>query len=561
MIESFLRKESLGWVVMAVMGSVIAAPPMEFAPGPERLPPPQFAPEPRAGTLPRPDVIATEATQPLSSRTQVFLKAVDLAGSTVFTLADIEPIVRAYLNRTVSAEELQQLRLALTQLYVDRGYINSGVIIPDQEVVDGTVRMQVIEGTLTDLQVTGTRWLQADYVRNRLLLGAGQPFNINTLQERILLLHEDPLIERINAELSPGLLPGEAVLKAEATESNPYRVRLGFDNRRPPSVGEYAGTLHLETLNLTSLGDNLYGKVSQGRGPSDYRFGYSVPLTPQNTRLSLRYDLGHSEVFGSPYQYLDIESQSRNASLALTHPLIKTSSQELALGLSLESRSYRTWLLGDPSSFSAGQEDGDSLVNVARFSQDWIQRTPQQVVAARSTLSAGVGALGATVHADLPDSQFFAWLGQFQWARRLFNDHEVLFRASAQWANDRLLPQEQFAVGGLDTVRGYLQNQLVRDTGWTASLEYRLPLLRRDRLGDLQIAAFVDGGGAANRHVKDDTGEDALASVGLGLLYQWDERISAQLYWGHRLRKVSTEGNSNGLQEQGVTFSLNLNMF
>ncbi|CAK0750473.1 ShlB/FhaC/HecB family hemolysin secretion/activation protein [Gammaproteobacteria bacterium] len=560
MIERFLRQAPLGWVFMALMHSAMADLPAESSVrGPERLSPPRFAPESRS-RVPHSDA-TTPAAALLSVRAQVFLKALDLVGSTVFTWADIEPIVRPYLNRSVSAEELQQIRLALTQQYVDKGYINSGVIIPDQEVIDGTVRMQVIEGRLSELQVTGIRRLRADYIKDRLWLGAGKPLNINALQERILLLHEDPLIERINAELSPGLLPGEAVLKADTTESSPYRVRLGFDNRRPPSVGEYMGTLHLETLNLTGLGDGLYGEVSEGRGPADYRLGYSVPLTAQNTRLSLRYDLGHSMVFGAPYQYLDIESKSRNVALALTHPLVKTTIQELALGLSLESRRCRGWLLGDPYGFCGDPEKGHSLVNVARFSQDWTYRTVQQVVAARSTLSAGVGAFGATVHADWPDSQFLAWLGQFQWARRVFNDHEWLFRASAQWANDRLLPQEQFAVGGLDTVRGYLQNQLVRDTGWIASLEYRLPLLRHHPAGDLQMAGFIDGGGAVNRHDQEDSGKDVLVSAGLGLLYQWNQRISAQLYWGHRLRQVSTGENSHGLQDKGVAFSLNINLF
>jgi hypothetical protein len=102
------------------------------------------------------------------------------------------------------------------------------------------------------------------------------------------------------------------------------------------------------------------------------------------------------------------------------------------------------------------------------------------VIAARSTFSLGVDALGATVNGGpVPDGQYLAWLGQFQWVRR-FDDRgdQFVFRTDLQLAEDPLLPLEQFAVGGASTVRGYRENQLVRDNGFVTSAELRIPTFR-----------------------------------------------------------------------------------
>ncbi|MBW4602830.1 MAG: hypothetical protein KME29_25500 [Calothrix sp. FI2-JRJ7] len=72
-----------------------------------------------------------------------------------------------------------------------------------------------------------------------------------------------------------------------------------------------------------------------------------------------------------------------------------------------------------PFSFSTGPEDGNSKVTVSRFSQDWINRTPSRVLAARSQFSLGIGALGATVNDTGVDGRFMSWVGQFQWVQNL----------------------------------------------------------------------------------------------------------------------------------------------
>ena len=55
-------------------------------------------------------------------------------------------VTAPYKNRTLATEDLERLRLALTLLYINKGYLTSGAIIPDQDVQAGVVAVHIIEG-------------------------------------------------------------------------------------------------------------------------------------------------------------------------------------------------------------------------------------------------------------------------------------------------------------------------------------------------------------------------------------------------------------------------------
>jgi len=84
------------------------------------------------GTLP-PD----PSDQPLSAQLRIEVKDIKLEGNRVFSDLDLVEVTRRYEGREISSEDLQALRRELILYYVDRGYINSGAVIPDQEVKDG----------------------------------------------------------------------------------------------------------------------------------------------------------------------------------------------------------------------------------------------------------------------------------------------------------------------------------------------------------------------------------------------------------------------------------------
>jgi hemolysin activation/secretion protein len=242
--------------------------------------------------------------------------------------------------------------------------------------------------------------------------------------------------------------------------------------------------------------------------------------------------------------------------MTLRHPFYRTLGDEVAGGLAFENRRNENFLLGRPFSFSAGTDNGKSVVSALRVTPEWIHRTPTQVLAFRSRFSFGLDVLGATINnGPLPSGQFIAWLGQFQWARRLGTwGVETIARADVQLTPDRLLSLEQFTVGGSQSVRGYRENALVRDNGAVGSLEARFPVVRSKQGVDIfQVAPFFDAGTAWSAH---GTTPDPryLASVGLGLRWAVMTDVTAQVYWGYKLKDVPRPGDDP--QDKGVHFSV-----
>jgi hemolysin activation/secretion protein len=498
----------------------------------------------------------------LPPRVRVFVQRVNVVGSTVFPPGVLARITERYENRYLTQEDLQALRLELSQLYVDQGFVNSGVILPDQTIRDGQITYQVIEGGLTELNISGNRWFRTGYLQSRLAPTA--PLNVNELQRHIQLLLDDPRIQRLQADLKPGLRPGESVLDVRVEDRQPFRLYLDFNNYQAPSVGGERGIVTLENVNLLGWGDVLtlrYGR-SEGLDPLlDFR--YAVPITARDTTVSFQYRRNTFSVIEEPFQELDIKSESEIFTAGIRQPLYRTPQTTVAVELIGERLEETTSLFGKGFPLLPGStEDGKTVVTALRLAQEFVHRTQSQVIALRSRFSLGIDALGATVNSDpdVPDGRFFAWLGQVQWASRLpVLGSQLIARADVQLTPDPLLTLEQVAIGGRFTVRGYREFTLVRDNAFLASVELRVPLVRNVRWADyLELAPFFDYGRGWNAVGKTPDPLD-LSSVGMGLRWALtfpgvlSVRPQFEIYFGYRLRDVKIVGKPDPLQDIIVT--------
>jgi hemolysin activation/secretion protein len=132
----------------------------------------------------------------------------------------------------------------------------------------------------------------------------------------------------------------------------------------------------------------------------------------------------------------------------------------------------------------------------------------------------------------------------------------LISRIDTQLTPDALLPLEQFALGGIDSVRGYSQNQLLTDNAIFASLEVRIPLTSNPSI--LQFTPFIDFGTGWNNLLPNP---DSSTLVGLGLGMRWliSPSLSLQLDYGIPLINIENQGDS--LQENGFYFSLRYQPF
>src|SRR2546428_2022494 len=539
--------------------------PPPFPPPPPPLPEEIRPALPPGSVLPPPPPPPSQKGAPLPL--SVFVKEIRITGSTVFTPEQLTQVTAPYTNRKLTSEDLEALRVALTKFYIDHGYVTSGAIIPDQAVREGVITLQVIEGRLGHIEVEGNYWFRPKYLEERIALGAGPPVNINALQERLLLLQETPGITRLNAELRPGVARGQSVLNVKVAEANPFQAWLEFNNYLSPTVGSEQGLVTVAHQTLTGHGDPLsfqYGK-SSGVDPQ-INTRYAIPLTARDTALILEYRKNDFGVIDPAFSFLNIKSRSEIWGVTLRQPIYRTLNQEFALALTGERLYNKLTTAFDDVGFAnllvPGAQNGVSKVSTLRFSQEWVRRSPVQVISAFSRLSVGLDVLGATgknsMIADSADSRFFAWLGQAQWARRFDPWRlQLIARLAVQLANAHLFPLEQIAVGGRYSVRGYRENTLVRDNAELATLEARYAIWRSAAGADVvQAAAFGDFGRGTNTNAASPD-PDTLGSLGLGVIWNMFRGSRFEIYWciplDHDPRIRPSGGN---LQDSGIHLQL-----
>jgi hemolysin activation/secretion protein len=528
---------------------------------PTPLPPPEelFKPAEPTPTL--------QEEFPASVPGEITVKRFEFVGNTAFTQEELAEVTKSYTNRPISFSELLQVRAAATKLYVDNGYVTSGAYIPPQTIEDGVVTIEIVEGSLEAINVDVQGRLTDGYVRDRLALATDKPLNVPRLLEALQLLQLDPLIEKISAELSAGTRPGTSVLDVTVEAADTFSAQVVLDNGRVPEVGSFRRGVEITEASLFSIGDAISGAYRNTDGSDDFDFNYSIPVNARNGTIKLGYRKVFSQIISPSIfrEQLDIESNYQKYTLAFRQPIIQTPNQELAIGITFDHQSSRTVLgkIDDQPLVVSGTNDrGETRVSSLRLFQEWTQRSEREVFAARSEFNFGLDIFDSTdsfdeaINSQAPQTRYFAWRGQAQWVRLLAPDTLLVARTDFQLSDSPLVSLEQFALGGLGSVEGYRQNQVLTDNGIFAGLEVRLPIVRGSQLGGtlVQLIPFVNFGTGWNNAGLANPDPQTLMSVGLGLQWQQGDFFSARIDWGIPLIDDNSDGNT--WQESGIHFSV-----
>ncbi|NEP37061.1 POTRA domain-containing protein, partial [Moorena sp. SIO3B2] len=364
--------------------------PPSLEPAPEPQPPQKLPPvdELLDPSTPSPD-LPDEILEDIPRR--IVIKRFNIIGSTVFSQEKLAEITDPFLNQPISLPRLFKLRSEITKLYDQEGYVNSGAYIPPQELEDGVVTVEIIEGELEDIIVKGLSRLNPNYIKSRLAIATKKPLNVRRLLNGLQMLRLDPLIANISAELSAGVEPGESLLEVTVTEADTFSTQIVIDNGRSPSVGSFRRRPQIREGNLLGLGDALEFNYTNTDGSDTFDVSYTLPINPRNGTLRLAYGTTASEVIEPPFDRIDIDSESRFYEITLRQPVFQTPTEEVAIGITGSRQESETSILDTPFPLSAGADDeGRTRINAIRLFQEWTKRSEQQVLAARSQLSIGI---------------------------------------------------------------------------------------------------------------------------------------------------------------------------
>ncbi len=486
----------------------------------------------------------------------ISLIKVEFIGNTVFSDEELEAILADYKGQSISRRLLDSIRKEIDTYYLNQGYVSSGSLFPPQEIEDGIILIQIVEGTLEAIEIGELSSLSENYVKSR-LPPEGKPLNINQLLKSLGRLQANPLISYLDGEVIQSSF-GNNILLLNIEENDPITASLSVNNAYNRSVGNLGIIGKITHNNVFGWGESLSIGYSQTEGLRRTEGYSSFFFNNMDGRIEISFNTADIEIVEDVAEDLGIEADFTSFNVSIKQPIIYDNKQKLTLGIAFEFIDSETFVLEDLSfSFVDGLEDGLSRVSILSFTADYFRNTPGRLLILSSEFKVGLDIFDAT-KTDLGiDGIFWAWVGEFQYLISFDeNNNKVLAtRIAAQLTPDKLLPVQQFTIGGIDSVRGYLRNLGVADNGVTGTIELQLTLVRED-WGAIAILPFVDVGTIWNNK-RETAGDSTFASTGLGIRYRLRDVFEVRADYGFPLVDLKEFGETDVSENFTVYVTIN----
>ena len=418
-------------------------------------------------------------------------------GNTVLGTEPIERAVYPFMGEGRDIDDVESARGALEKTYRDAGFGTVSIDIPPQKVVDGVVRLNVVQGTISRLRVVGSRYYSQDRIIELVPgLAEGRVPNLTEVQKQLALVNTSP-DERVTPLLRPGKSPGTTEVDLQVEDELPLHGGVEVNNGHAPNTTALRTTASLRYANLFQRGHTAGLQVQVS--PQDtsqvkvFVGTYSMPLDGGTLLLSaVKSDsssfvgagigvFGSGKVFGARY-VLPLASEDPahlQQSLALGADY-KDSDQSLALadGTGIDTPiHYVPFSLSYAATTIDSRGSSEYSAGIVFAVRDFGSR--QQQFADKRYLA----------HSDFSLLKFSAARTQ-----RLPGDTTLYGEIDGQLTNDPLVSNEQYVAGGAESLRGYLESTAVGDIALRGTIEFRTPNLRPEkaRLDFLQFRTFFD---------------------------------------------------------------------
>lgn len=467
-------------------------------------------------------------------------------GNTVLTVTQIEKAVYPYLGENRSIDDVEKARSALEKAFHEEGYLTVFVNIPEQEVNAGVVKLDVLEGRIERLNVVGSKYYSLGKIKQSVTeFEEGRVPHFPTVQKQIasVNINTDRAVAPV---LRPGKSPGMVEVDLKVDDKFPLHASLELNDRYTPNTTK------------TRLSGNLrYDNLWQ----RDHSLGLGFQVTPEDTEqvkvFSATYVIPYAGDYWAMYGVVSDSDISAvgdvnvlgNGSiygLRYIHPMpspYKSFNHNLTLGMDYKDFKETTTLLGS-----------DSFNTPISYVPFLIGYTGN-LLTPESTTKLDLNFIFSTKSFMHNEKEFFikrafarpnfSYLrGQLEHTQTLPNQWQAYASIGGQATGDLLISNEQYFLGGLDTVRGYLEASALGDQGVNATVELRTPPLHKylsDNFTDARLYTFYDYGYAKVR----DPGafqieQFILSSYGVGMDVKARHGLFARLDYARALRTVGT---------------------
>ena len=450
-----------------------------------------------------------------------FVKQIVVEGNVLIPEEDLKRLVSPYEGRELPLADLRRLAGELTQWLRGHEYVTSRVYIPPQEITDGLVKVQVLEGRIGEIRIEGAKYSRPETLTGRMRTKPGGLLRYTVLQRDLAALAANP-DRRIMAVLVPGKTTGTTDVVIRLEESRPWHGGYFLHTMGTKLTGRFRQGAIIGHRNLTGHDDQLVIR-SEFSERSDF-FGiaanYLIPLGATGGTLGVNFGRADIEL-NRHFRHTNIIGNATVLGVDWAQPIFQTQHWETEWVSGFDAKRVRSQELG----VDQGKDD----LRILRLGPNVME----QDAWGRSIVTTEVGIgfsqfLGASHKKDSAASRTQSG-GQFTRvnlsAGRLQHlpwGFQLLVRGATQLTNDRLSPAETGPLGGEDTVRGYPEGEFLADYGYVGTMELRLPIPVRvaEHNTMLTVVGFADGGaGFLRKPVMGERSKARLIGLGFGGRY------------------------------------------
>jgi hemolysin activation/secretion protein len=408
------------------------------------------------------------------------------------------------------------------------------VQLPEQDIADGIVRLKVIEARLGRIRVEGSRHFSDENIRASVpALVEGGPPNIDRAGASLALAN-DSFAKRTRVTLQRGETSGSVDAVLRVADIHPWRIATSLDNTGNSATGDYRFGVTYQHANLFDRDHAFSAQYVTSPDHLDkvsiLGLGYKIPIYARGDSIEAAYgrsnvDSGNVSTAAGNY---GISGRGEFATLRYNLGLPRFAGIEQRLSIAQDWRLYESKIV------SAG--DGPSLIPTLSsaptsltytLSSPVIEQASQWKVAVGYVNNQLGGPNGSTADYNQAgarpgaDARFQLWRWNISLLAPLPGGFTLRADMNGQETRDLLISGEQFGIGGMDSVRGYGEREILNDRGYRGTLELSTAPFDRS-LGDTALrttfVAFHDFGAVyRNEPLPGELHDEHAASVGLGM--------------------------------------------
>jgi hemolysin activation/secretion protein len=451
-----------------------------------------------------------------------FVNQIMIEGNTLLPEAVITDIVEMGDGRELNLGELKLMVNRITRAYTEAGYFLVRAYLPPQEITDGRVTINILQGQIANISASGNEFFASNDITASLVGIADSTMLTESQLEHFLLNLNDVYGVTARGVMKPGTTTGTTDMVVNVEESRPYKISLDADNFGSVFTGENRYGVSALAGSVFKFGDEVNFRGITSNGNQDYlNVAYRLPVIGLNTYLEASYVYSNQQL-GSNLTVLQAKGDSNIATLGLSHYWQRTRTHEIAFDAGVSVRLYKNEQLATKTS-------DDRLVNlfigVNGFFNDRFRARTYYDVKLQTGLTERDQSDPFNSRLNGRGNALIASMSLTRYQGVPLLDSYLVLKLTGQIADRRVLSPDLYAAGGMGTVRGYPLAEISGDNAIFLSSEYIVPVPFKKTLIDglppvnemLSLFAFIDHSTTfANQRVSGEV-DQSITGAGFGL--------------------------------------------